>query len=239
LQFYIRESNATIFEHEAGGFSAMRRRSQPGSKISAICAISVSIILSLMMIASIEANAQAPVKAPPNCVCGNLDAPVRLDVFSDFQCPACRAFFSETVSQLRKLYAPAGKVCVIYHEFPLKQHAYGRKAARYSLAAQQLGKKQWLAVLESLYEKQALWSLDGNIESVLSQTVSSDDLALIKKNLKDPSIEKTLEGDIALGEKKGVQGTPSIFVTVHNREHPKAPYAPYAIWKDYLDSILK
>jgi protein-disulfide isomerase len=216
---------------------------QPGSRPSlrtfAIRSTAVLAIPFILLIALIAANAQAPVNLPPNYVCGKPDAPVRLEVFSDFQCPACRAFYLETISQVRKYYAPAGKVCVIYHEFPMKMHAYGRKAARYSLAAQRLGKNRWLAVMDALYEKQAQWSLDGNIESALSGVISAGDLSRINKILQDPSIDKALTQEIALGEKKGVTATPSIFVTAMKREQPKAPYAPYVIWKDYIDSIVK
>jgi protein-disulfide isomerase len=213
--------------------------SRPGLIIFAIRTTTVSAIPFILLIMVIAANGQAPVRLPPNCVCGTLDAPVRLEVFSDFQCPACRAFYIETISQVRKLYAPAGKVCVIYHEFPMKMHAYGRKAARYSLAAQRIGRKQWLAVMDALYEKQAQWSLDGNIEFALSGVISNEDLNRINKILQDPSIDKTLARNITLGEKKGVTGTPSIFVTAMHREQPKAPYAPYVVWKNYIDSIVK
>jgi|WetSurMetagenome_2_1015567.scaffolds.fasta_scaffold295075_2 protein-disulfide isomerase len=217
----------------------MQPGSRPGFNTFAIRSTAVIAIPFILLIALIAANAQAPVKLPPNCVCGKLDAPVRLEIFSDFQCPACRAFYMETISQVRKYYAPAGKVCVIYHEFPLKMHAYGRKAALYSLAAQRIGKKQWLAVLEALYEKQARWSLDGNIASALSGVISAEDLSRINKIMQDPSIDKALTREIALGEKKGVTGTPSIFVTAMKREQPKAPYASYVVWKDYIDSIVK
>jgi hypothetical protein len=36
-----------------------------------------------------------------------------------------------------------------------------------------------------------------------------------------------------------VTGTPSIFMTVLNKKHPKYPYAPYQAWKDFFDTIVK
>ena len=217
----------------------MPPESTPGFRMFAAGSIAVLAFSLILWIALVTANTQASAEFPLNCVCGKLDAPIRLDVFSDFQCPKCRAFYMETISQLRISYAPAGKVCVFYHEFPLKMHAYSREAARYSLAAQRIGRKQWLAVLDALYEKQAQWSLDGKIESALRGALSAEDLSRINKILKDPSIDREIDQDIALGDKKGVPGTPTIFVTVRNMEQPKAPYAPYLIWKDYLDSLLK
>ncbi len=40
-----------------------------------------------------------------DCVRGNPDAPIRIEVFSDYQCPACRAFYLQTFSVHRKCRA--------------------------------------------------------------------------------------------------------------------------------------
>jgi len=184
-------------------------------------------------------NAQSQKAPPPNCLGGTLDAPIRLEVFSDFQCGWCKAFYTETVTQILKNYSPADKVCVIYYEFPLETHPYGRKAAGYSLAAQHIGKKQWLAVVDALYTKQEKWSADGDIEAAIKGAVSAEDFELLKKNLQDPSIEEAIKRDIALGLKKGVTGTPSVFVTTLNKEQLKVQYLSYEVWKDYFNSIVK
>jgi protein-disulfide isomerase len=57
--------------------------------------------------------------------------------------------------------------------------------------------------------------------------------------MQDPSIDEEIARDIALGQKKGVNGTPSIFLTTLNKEQPKYPYVPYRVLKDYFDSIVK
>lgn len=185
------------------------------------------------------ANVQSQKNQPLNCAGGTLDAPIRMEIFSDFQCSWCRAFYLETVTQVLKDYSPADKICVIYHEFPLDIHAYGRKAARYSLAAQRVGKKQWLAVMDALYTKQEQWAADGNIDVILKGVVSAEDFDQIKKILQDPLIDEAMARDIALGQQKGVTGTPSIFLTALNKEQPKTPYVPYKVLKDYFDSIVK
>src|SRR4051812_38404122 len=65
------------------------------------------------------------------CVRGKASAPVKLEVFSDFQCPSCRAFYLQTMKDVFKDYADTGKVCVVYRSFPLENHAYAADAARY------------------------------------------------------------------------------------------------------------
>lgn len=66
---------------------------------------------------------------------GSLNSPIRLEIFSDFQCPACRDLYLGTIRQVLEEYASKDKVCVIYHEYPLSIHPYAREAARYCEAA--------------------------------------------------------------------------------------------------------
>jgi protein-disulfide isomerase len=208
-------------------------------RITAIAGFKIPIITLLMLTGLAPAISQSPKNQPANCLGGTLDAPIKLEVFSDFQCSWCKKLYAETITQVLKNYSPEDKICVIYYEFPLQMHAYGRKAARYSIATQRVGRKQWLAVVDALYTKQEQWALDGNLDAVLKGVLSAEDFDRVKKNLLDPSIDEAIDRDTALGQKRGVEGTPSIFLTTLNKEHPKYPYAPYAVWKGYFDRVVR
>jgi protein-disulfide isomerase len=210
-----------------------------GRTMSGIAWLRISIILFVVLTGLAPAISQSQKNQPANCLGGTLDAPIKLEVFSDFQCSWCKKFYVETITQVLKSYSAEDKVCVIYYEFPLQMHPYGHKAARYSIAAQRIGRKQWLAVFDALYTKQEQWALDGNIDGTIRSVLSAEDFDRIKKNLQDPSIDEAIARDVALGQKRGVEGTPSIFLTTVNKEHPKYPYAPYAVWKGYFDTIVK
>ena len=217
----------------------MQSKSRLICKRLAFRSLKLLALLFVVLSIIVPAIAQSQEKLPMNSVCGTLDAPIRLDVFSDFQCGYCRAFYLETVVQVRKIYAPEDKICIIYHEFPIETHAYGRKAARYSLAAQRVGRNQWLAVMDALYTKQEQWALDGNIDAALQGAVSAEDLNQIKKNLQDPSIDTAIAEDIALALKKGVTGTPTVFMTALNKERLKAPYLTYKAWQEFFGRFVK
>jgi len=59
---------------------------------------------------------------------GDPSAPVTIVVFGDFECPACRAFETETEPAIRKLFPQ--KVAIVFRHFPLPYHRFAYPAAR-------------------------------------------------------------------------------------------------------------
>lgn len=61
---------------------------------------------------------------------GNTNAKITLIEFSDYQCPFCERFFTQTEGQLKKDYVESGKIKFYYRDFPLSQiHPGAQKAA--------------------------------------------------------------------------------------------------------------
>jgi protein-disulfide isomerase len=170
---------------------------------------------------------------------GRPDSPVRIEVFSDFQCPACRSFYLDTIRQVLREYAAEDKVCVIYHEFPLKMHQFSRLAARYSLAAQRLGQRQWRAVMEALYTNQSVWSLDGSVDTVVAKVLDLEDLKKVRKLVEDATINDAINRDLSLGTQKEVQYTPTMFLCAGKNEQKVVGGLEYSLLKQYIDRILK
>src|SRR5262245_31158464 len=76
----------------------------------------------------------------PHKAFGSKSAPVVMEEFSDYQCPACKTLYTTTNRLLMDNYVSTGKVYLIHRDFPLANHAYSRTAARYARAAASLGK---------------------------------------------------------------------------------------------------
>jgi protein-disulfide isomerase len=170
---------------------------------------------------------------------GTTNAPVQIEVYSDFQCSACREFYLGTVRQILQEYASKDKVCIIYHEFPLAIHKYSRDAARYSEAASRLGVKQLLAVMDSLFMDQAIWSLDGKIEASVAKALSHEDFLKLKKNLLDSSINLAIEKEISLGTKIPIQSTPTMFIRYSGKQQKVEGLVTYVVLKQFIDAIIK
>jgi protein-disulfide isomerase len=65
--------------------------------------------------ANVKTPEELPRKTIQNNTMGNPNAPVHVIEYSDFQCPYCRKFWSETEPQLIKEYVNTGKVYFEYH----------------------------------------------------------------------------------------------------------------------------
>jgi len=176
---------------------------------------------------------------PEQCLGGELDAPIRIEVFSDFECSACREFYLNTIRPVLRDYCSLGKVCVVYHEFPLPGHKYSREAARDSKAAQRLGRKQWLAVMDALYENQQQWYQNGSVDDVVFKALGADEYFRLRRLLLDPSIDGAIDREIAMGHKKEVTSTPTFFVYAIGREQKVVGGLPYPVLKGFFDSIVK
>ena len=87
-----------------------------------------------------KASVPDPVPAPVKTL-GSRSAPITIEVFSDFQCPACKSLYEQTLRPVIDNYVATGKVYLIHRDFPLDQiHKHSRTAARYANAAARLGK---------------------------------------------------------------------------------------------------
>lgn len=64
-------------------------------------------------------GSQAQTSEDDDAVLGDEDAPVTIIEFSDYQCPYCARFWSDTLPSLKKEYIDTGKVKLIYRDYPL------------------------------------------------------------------------------------------------------------------------
>jgi protein-disulfide isomerase len=197
------------------------------------------MIILVLLIGAWAASAQTrPAVSKDMCLSGKPNAPLRLEVFSDYQCPSCRDFYLETIRPVMKEYGSENKVCVNYFDFPLKMHKHAFEASRYGVASRRLGQDQWLRVSEALYEHQSLWAEDGKIESVVARVLSAEEMAQVKTFLKDPAIDLTVNQEIALAKERQVTMTPTFFLVAKGREQKVAGKISYPVLKDTLDRML-
>jgi protein-disulfide isomerase len=171
---------------------------------------------------------------------GNPNAPITMEVFGDFQCPACRGFFEGTVKQVIDDYVIPGKVYLIHRDFPLEMHPYARQAARLANAAAEFG--QFEAIERALYDHQDEWSAKGNIDEVIATYFPP---ATFKKFQAFESqhmseINASIERERAMGAQRNVNQTPTVYITSHGKtEALPGGGVDYKLLKSYFDYLLR
>jgi protein-disulfide isomerase len=170
---------------------------------------------------------------------GSPSAPIMMEVFSDFECPACKLFHDTDVPQIMRDYVNSGKVYLIYRYFPLPMHAHGRTAAELVCAAAQIGKYQQAA--EKLFSTQAQWSVDGKVEQAVDTVLTAADQQKIKGLLKSPAVQEEINHDVDEGKGVPVQSTPTVLVTYRLRRYPLNGNGVmnYTLMKAFLDDLLR
>ncbi len=89
---------------------------------------------------SAYANAQDLVRAAQGIKLGSDNAPIKILVFSDFQCPACATYGTQVEPSLKKEFVETGKVQLTYFDFPLAGHRWAFLAARAGRCAHEQNK---------------------------------------------------------------------------------------------------
>ena len=140
-------------------------------------------------------------------VMGSEDAPVTIVEFSDFQCPFCARFFSQTLPLIEKDYIDSGKVKLVYRDFPLSFHQNAQKAAEASECADEQGK--FWEYHDKMFENQ-------NALDTTSLKKYAEDLGLDTAEFNDcldsGQMASKVQNDVNDGQKYGVTGTPTFFI---------------------------
>jgi len=193
-------------------------------------------ILAGFLLLSLAAHAAAQKPAPAGKALGATTAPVTLEVFSDYQCPSCKALYEDTLKQLITDYVYKGKVYLIHRDFPLANHAHSRAAAIYANASLRVNKYE--LVCAALFRQQAAWAADGKIDDAIATVLTPAEMQKVRALIKDPQMAAEMEQDIALGVKANVRQTPTMIFTNHGRSYPVTGAVNYAILRKFIDDLL-
>ena len=194
---------------------------------------------------SAPSEPSAPVKVADRAgqpVLGNSSAKVTIYEFSDFQCPYCEQFFSQTLGQIKSKYIDTGKVKLVYRNFPLSNlHQNAEKAAEAGECANRQGK--FWEYHDLLFKN---GKSDGTGLAVEDLKKYADQLGLNKGTLgfgtnkfnqcldKGEAVD-VVKQDQADGTAAGVSGTPTLFVNGKMIVGAR----PFANFEQAIDAALK
>jgi len=168
---------------------------------------------------------------------GNPSAPIRFDLYSDFQCPHCRMLHETILPMIVKDYIATGKAYLVSHEFPLNGHPFSREAANYATAAARIGKYQ--AVTDAIFQNQNSWGMSGKVWDFIAPVLSAADQKKVQTLAKDPGVLAEVQRDLDGGMALRVNQTPTMFITRGMKQTPWTYWTDYGLFKGYVDNMLK
>jgi len=138
---------------------------------------------------------------------GSKNAPVTIIEFSDFQCPFCAKFFTQTLPLIEENYIKTGKVNLVYRDFPLNFHENAQKSAEAAECADEQGK--FWEYHDKIFENQN--ALDATSLKQYAKDIGLD-TGKFDDCLDSGKMVSEIQKDFRDGSSYGVSGTPAFFV---------------------------
>jgi len=213
------------------------------------------------IISEIEAKAPAPVPLPAQVptqpstlieifqvsldddpVKGDPDAPITIIEFSDFQCPFCSRFFTQTLPAIQENYIDTGIVKLVYRDFPIDSlHPNARPAHIAAECADEQGK--FWEYHDVLFENQGQWNRlsSSDLRSQLNQYATSMGLnsESFDSCLSSQSMADEVNADYLQASQYGATGTPTFFIGNEKNGFIKLVGAqPFTAFQSAIDNQL-
>lgn len=169
--------------------------------------------------------AQGPTSVPPPDyvavtngklpLLGDDSAKVTVVEFSDFQCPFCKKYVDETMSQLKEKYIDTGKIKFAFRHSPLTMlHPNATKAGEASECANEQG--NFWGYHDELFNTQDTWSpKTGDSVTTAFVEIAGDtglDTTQFQSCLESGKYADTVAADLKDAQSAQVDGTPTFFI---------------------------
>lgn len=166
---------------------------------------------------------------------GEVDAPVVISEFSDFECPYCAKYANETEQQILDEYVATGKVRIEWNDMPINGEK-AHLAAEAGRAAAAQGRFQEFK--DVLYEasKDVEGHPDNDIDDLVgfAEKASVPDIDRFRSEIEDGTYGADVDRAMAIGTVLGVNGTPTFVVG----EQPMSGAQPFEEFKKAIDAEL-
>lgn len=170
-------------------------------------------------------------------IIGNVNSSITIVEFSDFECPFCESFYSDTLPQIKSEYIDTGKAKLIYRDFPLSFHQNAIPAHSAANCADMQGK--FWQYHDILFDNQIKWSGMTSIsfDDWLYERARETglDLTLFDECMKLDDTMEEIWGDIDDAMKLGVSGTPTFFICQNDDCTKIVGAQPFDVFADIIE----
>lgn len=142
---------------------------------------------------------------------GSPEAPVTIEVFEDFQCPACKVFTDEIEPQVIDNYVTKGQAQIIFHHYAFIG-TESRQAANASMcAAEQERFWDYHDIVFANQTGENIGAFTNRRLEAFAETIGLE-MTTFNACFDQNKYKNEINSDFALGQSYGIQGTPSIVI---------------------------
>jgi protein-disulfide isomerase len=169
---------------------------------------------------------------------GSPSAPITMEVYTDYQCPHCRAFYLEVLPSLTKEFIATGKVRLIHRDFRLPQMPYSKTATRYANAAGRIGRYDM--VVNQLFQTQPEWAQNGNVDGEVAKVLSPTEIEQVRTLVKtDAHLDDATARDEAMArDQDNLTETPTVMIVYKGKREKVSGGVSFPLLKAYLNGKL-
>jgi len=177
-------------------------------------------------------NNPVDVSMDNDAVKGDINAPVTIIEFSDYECPYCGRFFRDTLPQITEKYINTGKVKYVFRDFTLPFHQSAIPASNAAeCLREQGGDAMYYEYHDVLFNNQTELSVEKLKGYAADFSINQEEFASC---LDSGKYNDEIQADYADGQKAGVQGTPGFFIN----GYPIKGAQPYSIFEAAIEDAL-
>ena len=138
---------------------------------------------------------------------GQVDAPVTMVEFTDYQCPYCKRFHDSTFKKLQEKYIDTGKLRYVSMDLPLSFHQQARPAAHAARCAADQDK--FWQMRSTLFSNSRALGKDALVGYAGDLSLDTDAFAAC---MEDKRHEREINRNIQVARGAGFTGTPSFVI---------------------------
>ncbi|WP_134703335.1 thioredoxin domain-containing protein [Ammoniphilus sp. YIM 78166] len=148
---------------------------------------------------------------------GSKDAPVRIVEFADFKCPSCRLFDQDILPLVKKDFIDTGIAQFYFINYPIVSPNGDSTTAAIAGEAvyNQNPEAFWSfydAVFANQQDEKTTWATPDTLVQIARKANLPINFDQLKKDIEDSQFAEQVKGDIAIGNRAGVRGTPTLFI---------------------------
>jgi protein-disulfide isomerase len=173
--------------------------------------IAVIVGIGLIAVVGLPAAGRNAAITSATKVLGNANAPITLEEYADFQCPACDVFARGTLKQIEDKYVKSGTVKIVFHHFAF----IGEESIRAGEAAECANEQgEFWEMYDTIFANQGGENTGAFADDKLMGFAQSSGLDMTKFStcFSSGKYRASIQSETANGQLRGVSQTPTLFI---------------------------